>query len=853
MKYSNFVMNKRQRRSLLLLLASTVLVSSGASVFAQTAAPAKQAPADTNTVTLDDIVVTARKVSERAQDIPISMTAVTASVLAQQNINSVASLEKFTPSLKMSSITDGPSSPSVALRGQITSDTLLSADQPIGLYRDGVYIARQSGAFGRLVDIERVEVLKGPQGTLYGRNTTGGAIVLYSVQPKIDEPVGGYVAARYGSQQSREIEGAINVPLGANAAMRISGIHANNDGFATSIQPNDTSNDIDQERTNSLRAIVQYNPRDDLRINIAADWANIKSRGMAARLTKFQPLDQLSDGAAGVLLNVALETRLAQGVDPETAAAEVFGPFDPAFTDPSSPLYDPFSGFAVLDGARTDLLNAGAAFGKSQTGGTATALDGRNYAFADIKFWGVGATIEYDIGEVTLKSITAFRKTKSDTFNDLDGTAFNILQTETLLDQKQFSQELQATGRAIDGKLSWLVGAFYFKESGTDTAVTQNLGTLALFNPRVATPYTAIGDSTNSSISGFGQATYNFTDKLSVTGGLRYTRDRKRMDLINVRKLDNFRDKASNFAECLLPGQGPLGNGLLPQFPQSLLIRDATGAPVGGECLAKFNNVFSSLSYTAGVDYKPADNILVYAKTGRGFRSGGHNFRGRAIGAAYQPYEPETLTDYEIGIKSDLFGKRLRLNMSGYISSYNNLQRSVAAFVPETQSTTYSLANAGKAKISGVELEATAVVTDGLKIGGSFGYVKMKYKTFIDKRGVDRSAERFLNIPTYSYSLYTNLDVPVGDTARFNLNVDWAWQSDTAYDATPTSVEPSYGLLGARASLSVETVPISISVSATNLLKKEYFSQPPLDGSLGYVLQFSGRPRTVMAEIKYNF
>ncbi len=852
MKYSHFVGNKRQRRSLLLLLASTVLVSSGVSVFAQTAAPTKQAPADENTVTLDDIVVTARKVSERAQDIPISMTAVTASVLAQQNINSVASLEKFTPSLKMSSITDGPSSPSVALRGQITSDTLLSADQPIGLYRDGVYIARQSGAFGRLVDVERVEVLKGPQGTLYGRNTTGGAIVLYSVQPKIDEPVGGYVAARYGSQQSREIEGAINVPLGTMAAMRISGIHANNDGFAKSIQPNDTYTDIDKERTNSLRAIVQYNPRDDLRINIAADWADIKSRGMAARLTKFQPLDQLSEGAFGVLFNVALETRLAQGVDPETAAGEVLVPFGCQQTQTCT-VDDQIAQGTILDGARSDLLNVAGAFGKAQTGGTATALDGRNYAFADIKFWGVGATIEYDIGEVTLKSITAFRKTKSDTFNDLDGTPFNILQTETLLDQKQFSQELQATGRAIDGKLSWLIGAFYFKESGTDTAVTQNLGTLALFNPGVATPYTAIGDSTNSSISGFGQATYNFTDKLSVTGGLRYTRDRKRMDLINVRKLDNFRDKASNFAECLLPGQGPLENGLLPQFPQSLLIRDASGAAIGGECLAKFNNVFSSLSYTAGVDYKPADNILVYAKTGRGFRSGGHNFRGRAIGAAYQPYEPETLTDYEVGIKSDLFGKRLRLNMSGYISSYNNLQRSVAAFVPETQSTTYSLANAGKAKISGIELEATAVVADGLKIGGSFGYVKMKYKTFVDKRGVDRSAERFLNIPTYSYSLYTNLDVPVGDSARLNLNVDWAWQSDTAYDATPTSVEPSYGLLGARASLSVETVPISISLSATNLLNKEYFSQPPLDGSLGYVLQFSGRPRTVMAEIKYNF
>jgi iron complex outermembrane recepter protein len=847
MKYSHSVVIKRKPRSLLLLLASTVLVSTGTSVFAQTAAPA-----DANTIQLDDIVVVARKVTERAQDVPISMTAVTASTLARQNVNSVSALEKFTPSLKMSSVIEGTSSPAVALRGQITGDSLLSADQPIGLYRDGVYFARVTGAFGRLFDTERVEVLKGPQGTLYGRNTTGGAIVLYSVQPKLDEPVGGYVTARYGTTQSRELEGAINVPLGSKAAMRVSGIHANSNGFATSIRPNNTQTEIDKELTNSLRAIVQFNPRDDLRINFAADWTKIKTRVTAARLAKFRPLDQVNQGGGALLANVALETRLAQGIDPETAANEVFGAIDPnsPLNDPNSPFYNPLAAFDVLNNARNDLLNVAGSFKARQTGGTATSLDGRDYSFADVRLWGVGATVEYDIGEITLKSITAFRKTKSDTFNDLDGTPFNILQTETLLDQKQFSEELQATGRAIDGKLSWLLGAFYFRESGTDTALTNSLATLGLFNPRVQSVYTALADQTNSSISGFGQATYNFTDRLSVTGGLRYTRDNKRMDLINVGKTDNLRDAASNLAACLLPGQGPLATG---QFPESLLIRDATGAITGGQCLAKLNKSFSSLSYTAGFDYKPADNILVYAKTGRGFRSGGHNFRGRAVGAAYQPYDPETLTDYEIGIKSDLFGKRLRLNVSGYIAKYNNLQRSVAAFDIPTQSSTYSIANAGKAKISGIELEATAIVADDFKLGGTFGYVKAKYLTFVDKLGVDRSAEPFFQIPAYSYSVFANWDTPVGDSARLNLNVDWAWQSKLAYDSTPQAVEPSSGLLGARASLSIEQAGVSISVSATNLLNKEYFSQLPIENSLNYVLQFGGRPRTVMAEVKFDF
>jgi iron complex outermembrane recepter protein len=847
MKHSQPQTKKSPHRSLFVLLTSTILVSSGASVFAQVAAPTKAEPAAENSVQLDDIVVSARKVSERAQDIPISMTTATANILAQQNIQAASSLDKFTPSLKMNALTDGPSSPTVALRGQVTSDSLLSVDQPIGLYRDGVYIARISGSFGRLFDTERVEILKGPQGTLYGRNTTGGAIVLYSVQPKIGEPVGGYVTARYGSKQTREFEGAINVPLGEMAAMRFSGSHANSDGFATSIQPNGNTTKIDRERSDSFRAILQANPRDDFRINIAGDWTNIKSRGLAARLTNIESLDALSQGGAGVLTEVALETRLAAGLDPDTTAFEVLVPQGDCAQQLAT--CDPAAIGAVLGAARNDLLNVAGGFKNRQTGGTAKSTDGRDYAFADIKTWGVAATLEYDIGEITLKSITAFRKTKSDTFNDLDGTPFDILQTETKLDQKQFSEELQATGRAIDGKLSWLVGGFYFTESGSDVAQTQNLAVLALFNPLVASPYTAIGYSTNSSVSGFGQATFNFTDRLSVTGGLRYTRDRKRMDLINVRTNDNLETADGNLNECLLPGNGALADGLLPQ---SLLTRDpVSGFAIGGQCLAKFNNTFSAWSYTAGFDYKPADNILVYAKTGRGFRSGGHNFRGRNIGVAYQPYQPETLTDFEVGVKSDLFGKRLRLNVSGYRSNYNNLQRSVTFFSNGT--TAYSIANAGKAKITGLEVEATAIVSDDFKIGGTFGYVKPKYKVFVDKLGIDRSAEPFLYVPTYSYSAYANWDASLGNVGRLNLNVDWSWQSKSIYDVAANSTEPSYGLLGARASLALESVPVSISVFATNLLNKEYFSQPPLESSLGYVLKYSGRPRTVTAELKYSF
>jgi iron complex outermembrane recepter protein len=842
------------RRTALLLACGTILSCSGSAiVLAQataTAAPDNGIVPDQGGVTIGDIIVRARKVSERAQDVPVSITTVTADVLAQQNILLGAALDKITPSLKMNALTDGPSSPTIALRGQVTSDSLLSVDQPIGLYRDGVYIARLTGSAGRLLDVERVEVLKGPQGTLYGRNTTGGAIVFYSVQPEVGGPAKGFVTGRYGTKNNREIEAAINVPLGDKAAARFSAGHSDSDGFGVHIRPNGSTTDIDKERTSLFRAILQANPSDNLRINIAGDFADIKSRGMAGRLTNIETVDVtnpgtpdfsvlpggLSGGAFGVLSSTALETLLAAGVDPFDALGQI---------DPTSSSFN----INLLQQARTDLLTASSRLQNRQTGGTAQSLDGRDFAFADVRAWGAAATLEYDVGDVTLKSISAFRKTKSDTFNDLDGTAFSILQTETLLDQKQFSQEIQATGRSFSDKLTWLLGAFYFRESGSDIALTQNLGAIAVFDPRVASPYNAIGSSVNTSISGFGQATYKFTDSLSFTGGVRYTADRKQMDLINTRSF-NFGAATSDLDNCLLPGQGALTAGLLPQ---SRLIRDAMGVATGGQCVAEFNNKFSDWSYTAGLDFKPTENILLYAKTSRGFRSGGQNFRGRGFGAAYQPYRPETLTDFEIGIKSDWFGKRLRLNVSAYQSNYNDLQRFITFFSQELQATASSVANAGKARIKGLEAEATAIVTDDLKIGGTFGYVDPKYTVFTDQLGIDRRNERFLNILNYSYSLYANWNAPIGNVGRLNTNVDWSWQSSTPYDVLPNSVEPGYGLLGARVALKLDAVPLTIAVSGANLLNKDYFSQPPLENSLGYVFRYSGRPRTVNVELSYQF
>ncbi len=841
------------RKTLTLLFSATMLASGNFGVaYSQqsTKADAKE-DASTSEAQLDEIIVMARKVSERVQDIPISITVANAESLAQQNIQLGSALDKITPSLKMNSQVDGPSSPSITLRGQTASDALLSADQPIGIYRDGVYLARLTGSAGRLLDVARVEVLKGPQGTLYGRNTTGGAIVFYSVQPEVGGPLQGFLTGRLGSANNREIEGAINVPLGDKAALRFSAGHANTDGFGTRVLlANNTDTKIDKERTTLFRGILQYNPTDNLRINIAGDFADIKSRNMPGRITNFEAVDVtnpgtldgsvlpggLSEGAFGTLASVATENLLGAGVDPVIVGGLI---------TPGSPIFD----INVFQQARTDILAASNALRERQTGGTAKSLDGRDYPFADIRVWGVAATLEYDIADMTLKSISAFRKTKSDTFNDLDGIAFNILQTETLLDQKQFSQELQASGRAFNDKLTWLIGTFYFRESGSDGTYTQNLNGLALLDPRVAVPYIAIGESVNTSIAGFTQATFKFTHNLSLTAGVRYTSDRKRMDLINTKSF-NTQTAVSNLNDCLLPGQGPLDVSLLPQ---SLLIRDEFGVPVNGQCLAKFNNKFSDWSYTAGLDYKLSDTILLYAKTSRGFRSGGHNFRGRGFGATYQPYEPETLTDIEVGVKSDLFGKRLRLNLSGYRSNYNNLQRTVASFSRELNQTTYSIASAGKARIYGFEAEATAIVTDNLKLGGTFGYVDAKYKVFTDKRGIDRSKEPFLYVPSYSYSLYGNLDAPVAKLGVLNLNLDWSWQSSTAYDAGPNSTEPGYGLLGARVALKFDAAPLTLSIFGTNLLDKDYFSQTPLESSLGYVFRFAGRPRTINAELNYQF
>jgi iron complex outermembrane receptor protein len=471
---SNRVGKQRQERGIVIGAGAAVWLAAGSPLAALADASVDRSDQATAGQALEEVVVTARKRVESLQDAPISISVFSASDLQARGVEGMEDLTRYAPNLVVQSNPGNGSSTAVAavyIRGVGQDDFQPTIEPGVGIYIDGVYLARSVGALLDVLDVERIEVLRGPQGTLFGRNTIGGAISVTTKKP--DSDFSGFGEITFGDDQRINGRAALNVPLTDNLFGRISVGSFNQDGYVERLNGDD---DLGSDDTLAGRIALRWVASEDLEVNFSADATRDRESGAPYVISGIQ-YDNFNSF-------VTLNNVLATG--------------------------DPFSCHtpAELDNPRC--YNDRYVLAPDRSAGTYPQ-------YSDLDVRGVSLTIDYDAGPVDLKSITSYRDLESEFARDFDGSDLRIADLYEALDQHQFSQELQALGSGFGGRLSWIAGLYFFDEGGDNPSLVELLPATLMSG----------GEFGTTSWAAFSQATVDLTQRWSITLGLRYTDEEK--------------------------------------------------------------------------------------------------------------------------------------------------------------------------------------------------------------------------------------------------------------------------------------------------------------------------------------
>jgi iron complex outermembrane receptor protein len=518
-----------------------------------------------------------------------------------------------------------------------------------------------------------------------------------------------------------------------------------------------------------------------------------------------------------------------------------------AVTGPAAPLFNPRQ--ALCSPAARGPLSQ---FVYNGPGGTTDFYDVRHNvrSYGSSESRGISGIVDYEISDAArIKSTTAWRTVLLDAHSDNDGTPYHFTGGfdgffSNRIDQKQFSQELQLSGDV--GPVDYILGGFYFVENGRDVSRSGSLFPLSLaigFND---------GDIRNRSIAGYGQLIYNVTDALRLTGGLRYTEDRRRLFSRNRNQ-----DFLTGVQTSALPAA----------------VRD--GDP-NDPFRATFSRTFNYWSWLASIDYQATDDLFFYAKASRSQRSGGFNTRITAAIAPPISFRPEVITDYEIGAKLDLLDRRVRFNVAAFHDTIDDVQRNIIGVVGTTLIS--GIDNAAKARIQGIEAELTVAPIDGLTLRANGGMTDAKYKSFINSIDfADYSDSKFPYTPKYTWSISGDFEQPVGP-GSIRLHADYGWRSKQFSTAlalgaqqrvglTQDQIEAgnralqntgrinSYGILNARIGFQFDNPDLEIAAYVQNATKEKYITRLlALEATpFGLTSYLPGDPRTYGVSATYKF
>ena len=757
---------------------------------------------------LEEVVVTARKREENLQSTPIAVSAFTERELAYRQIDSTDKLSDITPNLTFDSASPSSGSSSTAqifIRGIGQTDFTPVTDPGVGLYIDGIYMARSVGGVLDFLDVQRIEVLRGPQGTLFGRNTIGGAVAIYSKKPEPD--ASGSVQIQVGDDDMRYITAKANMPVSEDLLTNFAISSRKRDGYVDRIFGGPSTGDDDSL---AGRGSLLWTPTDNFELYATADATKIRENG--------------TPGVTGGVNDKASFGAMANGVLASCTAVNINPNFDGS--QPNGPPTLPW--INVGAGGAPGCLTPDTFNGEYKSGGTFPTK-------SDLDIWGASVEMTWNVNDwLTIKSITGYRDMDMESSRDGDNTPGIIFATRDFYEQDQFSQELQFSGVAMEDRLKWLLGLYYFEEDGFNK------------NP-VYLPVGGIqsgGIFDNESKAAFFQATYDMTDKLALTFGVRYTEDTKQ-----------FKPDQISYGDASSSGLFP---NVFPNFA-GFYLQSGGGPPLAaGERLATFawfEEEFDDTNIMLNLSYQVTDDFMVYATYSEGYKGGGFDQRFTQFTAVPSSFDPETVESYEVGFKSDLLDSQVRLNVAVFHTDYTDLQIIIReGFNPITY-------NGGEATIQGGEVELTWVPTDRWYVTTSVGYIDAEYDK-LDSRvttnltPLDKSF-KLVNTPELSAALGVAYTFDLGDWATLTPRVDWSFHDEQENDAinTPQIHQDSYDMLNASFALETNDGRWESLLSFRNITDEEYIitGNSSFQTSAAYVEQVYGRPFEWSLSVKYNF
>ena len=719
---------------------------------------------------LQEIIVTANKRSESIQKVPIAITAVTADRLNDVGITDTQDLAEVVPGLTIQS---GIGGTQAHLRGVGTTAVGAGTENSVATYVDNVYILSMSGALVQLNNISQIEVLKGPQGTLFGRNATGGVVSIRTRDPQ--QTLGGDISMRYGNYNTVSMQGYLTGGLTEKLSADIAAFASvQRDGWGRNLVNGDEANKLNEY---AVRSKWLFEPTDNDQFRFIADYSLDQG-------------DTLSNQTAlrGTAVNYGLGNTLA-------AQRPDLLPFIGPALAPFAVVGDPY----VRQGGFYDINSA---------------------VRPSVRFDTEGVSLQWNHNwdQLRFTSITAYRRSRQNVlFASIPAPADRANATFQLAG-KQFSQELQL-GSATESRVQWVAGLYYlygtsgypvFAIRGTSLAPLDSLNFLV--------------DQSTRSGAAFGQVTVPMWSGAHLTGGLRYTVEQRGVEGETI---------------AILP----------PAFGGASLVSGQTND----------QKTFSKPTWRIAVDQQVTPEVLAYVSYNRGFKSGQFN----SIPPSNTIVNPEVLDAYELGLKTDLFDRRVRLNVAGFYYDYKDLQVTVYKTVAAV------LQNGAGAKIYGGDIDLTAKMGSHLTLNGGATLMTSKFTSYPDapflvpqpasagggtlQNVQSAKGNRIPYAPDTTFNLGANYTVPVG-AGQASFNVSYSYSSRWYSGGDNILSQPSYGLLDASLNYKFSGDHVEVGLWGRNITDEKYFLFLIAGANPGgYQEGVGAAPRTFGARVGYHF
>jgi iron complex outermembrane recepter protein len=814
-----------------------------------------------------DIVVTAQKRSENVQNVPISISAFDGAALSERAVGNVSQLAAISPNVNLDSGVSFTASTAVlaaSIRGIGSSDFAFNIDPAVGVYIDGVYLARSVGANQDLLDVERIEILKGPQGTLFGRNTIGGAVSIVTRDPGKEFGVRGDVTVgRYNLFQARA---SIDVPLADNLFSSFTLDVKTRNGYLKRLQfPGslaansppftvypaagfDSPSREGDEDNRTFRGKLKYDGG-GFRLTLGGDYSFTQGTAPTKLL---QTTNGDPGGLFANLYNTCISTPVAtlQTIGLLNACNSSGTQFPSRRrneTFPVNRLYT-LAGVNADGNPNNDLLPYDNRFITNSR--DTSFANGNN--FSRLRNWGLTLNSEVDLSDdVLLKSITAYRKSNWKSGLDGDGSPLNISTYSFEQRQQQFSQELQLVGSALDDKLKYVLGAYYFRESGfLNDYVISGEGIYVIDGPNYLK---------TAAYAGFGQLDYRVSDLISFTAGARYTKENKSFEG-GQQELSGLFYKLAG-APC-----SNLAGDIFPDaiLPNGQTCRVANNYPDPNNPLRIYPGGINKLSFNnfspkLGVQLHPADDVLIYGSWSKGYKTGGWTTRYSTPQTFVSSFNPEKATTYELGVKSTLLNRRLQVNAALFYTDYNGIQLNFQVGGSPT------IANVGDGRIKGAELEIVAQPTKALTLNFALGYTDAVYTSLDPAVAVTSGANALQagaivgsvlpKTPKWKVNFSPRYKIELGNGGSVTLLGDYTFISKQTNNVERTFAlnRPSVSILNASLTYRDPGDQYSVTVGGTNLTNTRYVTSGSAIPAFGAIIGSFSRPVEWYARLGFKF